>query len=140
MALIVVLGVMNGLRNDLRDRILVANPHLRILTFGPGLRIDDWREVLAEIRRDPAVEAAAPEVISESLITTGADYAEARAENASLAKQIEFVFSICVLFKALNRENPHDHVFEDQRKVHDRLRFLPGGGCRRSEVIFAVVT
>lgn len=76
MALIVVLGVMNGLRNDLRDRILVANPHLRILTFGPGLRIDDWREVLAEIRRDPAVEAAAPEVISESLITTGADYAE----------------------------------------------------------------
>ena len=32
MALIVVLGVMNGLRNDLRDRILVANPHLRILT------------------------------------------------------------------------------------------------------------
>lgn len=76
MALIVVLGVMNGLRNDLRDRILVANPHLRILTFGPGLRMDDWREVLQEIRQDPAVEAAAPEVISESLITTGADYAE----------------------------------------------------------------
>lgn len=76
MALIVVLGVMNGLRNDLRDRILVANPHLRILTFGPGLRIDDWQEVLEEIRQDPSVEAAAPEVISESLITTGADYAE----------------------------------------------------------------
>ena len=33
-ALIVVLGVMNGLRDDLRERILVANPHLRILTFG----------------------------------------------------------------------------------------------------------
>ena len=37
-ALIVVLGVMNGLRNDLRERILVANPHLRMLTFGAGLR------------------------------------------------------------------------------------------------------
>ncbi len=41
-ALIVVLGVMNGLRDDLRERILVANPHLRILTFGSGLRLDDW--------------------------------------------------------------------------------------------------
>ena len=36
LALIVVLGVMNGLRDDLRERILIANPHLRILTFGAG--------------------------------------------------------------------------------------------------------
>ena len=35
-ALIVVLGVMNGLRDDLRERILVANPHLRVLTYGAG--------------------------------------------------------------------------------------------------------
>ena len=33
-ALIVVLGVMNGLRDELRDRILVANPDLRVLTLG----------------------------------------------------------------------------------------------------------
>ena len=45
-ALIVVLGVMNGLRNDLRERILVANPHLRVLTYGNGLRMDDWRHVV----------------------------------------------------------------------------------------------
>lgn len=77
MALIVVLGVMNGLRDDLRERILVGNPHLRILTFGAGLRMDDWQRVLSEIREDPDVLAAAPEVISQSLITTGADYAEA---------------------------------------------------------------
>jgi lipoprotein-releasing system permease protein len=76
MALIVVLGVMNGLRNDLRERILVANPHLRVLTYGAGLRMDDWREALAEIRKEPGVIAAAPEVITQSLITTGADYAE----------------------------------------------------------------
>src|SRR5687768_10279698 len=34
MALVVVLGVMNGMQADLRDKILVANPHLRILTYG----------------------------------------------------------------------------------------------------------
>ena len=75
-ALIVVLGVMNGLRNDLRERILVANPHLRILTFGAGLRMDDWRQVLEIIRKQPGVVAAAPEVISQAGITAGQDYGE----------------------------------------------------------------
>ncbi len=75
-ALIVVLGVMNGLRNDLRERILVANPHLRVLTFGAGLRVDEWRKVLAEVRKQPGVVAAAPEVISQAGITAGQDYGE----------------------------------------------------------------
>ena len=77
MALIVVLGVMNGLRRDLRERILVASPHLRILTYGAGLRVDDWRAALDTIRNDPEVLAAAPEVLTESIITNGADYATA---------------------------------------------------------------
>jgi lipoprotein-releasing system permease protein len=76
MALIVVLGVMNGLRNDLRERILVANPHLRVLTFGAGLRMDDWRQTLEIVRRQPGVVAAAPEVISQAGITAGQDYGE----------------------------------------------------------------
>lgn len=76
MALIVVLGVMNGLRNDLRERILVANPHLRVLTFGAGLRMDDWRKVLQAVRQQPGVVAAAPEVISQAGITAGQDYGE----------------------------------------------------------------
>ncbi len=75
-ALIVVLGVMNGLRDDLRERILVANPHLRILTFGSGLRLDDWRTVLEKIRKHPGVVAATPEVISQAGITAGQDYGE----------------------------------------------------------------
>jgi lipoprotein-releasing system permease protein len=75
-ALIVVLGVMNGLRDDLRERILVANPHLRILTFGSGLRVDDWRKVLEQVRKQPGVVAATPEVISQAGITAGQDYGE----------------------------------------------------------------
>jgi lipoprotein-releasing system permease protein len=76
MALIVVLGVMNGLRDDLRDRILVASPHLRILTYGNSLRMDDWTGVLAKVRAAPGVVAAAPEVISQSLIINAAGYPE----------------------------------------------------------------
>lgn len=77
MALLVVLGVMNGLRNDLRERILVGAPHLRILTYGAGLRVDDWRDVIATVRDDPEVVSATPEVLTESIITTGVDYVTA---------------------------------------------------------------
>lgn len=73
-ALIVVLGVMNGLRDDLRDRILVANPHLRILTYGASLRMDNWREALDTVRLHPEVVAAAPEVLTKSLILNAAEY------------------------------------------------------------------
>lgn len=75
-ALIVVLSVMNGLRNDLQERILVANPHLRILTYGNGLRLDDWRHVVDVVRQEPGVIAAAPEVLTQSVLSAGADYAE----------------------------------------------------------------
>jgi len=76
MALVVVLGVMNGLQEDLRDKILVANPHLRVLTYGEGLRLDDWRRVLDRVRRTPGVEAAAPFVLTQAGISAGHDYAE----------------------------------------------------------------
>jgi lipoprotein-releasing system permease protein len=74
MALVVVLGVMNGIRDELRTRILVGSPHLRILTYGDGLRVDDWRTALATVRADGDVVAAAPEVLSQSILSSGADY------------------------------------------------------------------
>ncbi len=76
MALVVVLGVMNGLQADLRDKILVANPHLRVLTYGEGLRLDDWHKVLGAVRRTAGVEAAVPFVLTQGLISAGHDYAE----------------------------------------------------------------
>jgi lipoprotein-releasing system permease protein len=76
MALIFVLGLMNGLRDDLRERILVGSPHLRILTFGSGLRLDNWRQVMDSVRTEPGVVAVTPEVLSESVINAGADYFE----------------------------------------------------------------
>ena len=76
MALVLVLGVMNGLQADLRDKILVANPHLRVLTFGEGLRLDDWRDALAKVRGTPGVVAAAPFIITQAGISAGHDYSE----------------------------------------------------------------
>ena len=75
-ALVGVLGVMNGLQADLREKILVASPHVRVLTYGEGLRLDDWRATLARVRRVPGVVAAAPFVITQGGISAGHDYAE----------------------------------------------------------------
>src|SRR6058998_3496453 len=76
MALVIVLGVMNGMQNDLREKILVVNPHLRVLTYGEGLRLDDWPQTLAKARRAPGVIAAAPFVMTQGLISAGHDYTE----------------------------------------------------------------
>jgi lipoprotein-releasing system permease protein len=76
-ALIVVLGVINGLHNDLRDKILVGNPHIHVLTFGANLRIPDWRAVRDSIETDPDVVAAAPAVMVKSVIQNTAGYAAA---------------------------------------------------------------
>ncbi len=76
MALIVVMGVMNGLQNELRDKILVASPHLRVLTYGQGLRLDDWEAIRERVLEHPEVLAVAPFVLSQGLISAGHDYTE----------------------------------------------------------------
>src|SRR5437773_2338629 len=83
MALVIVLGVMNGMQNDLREKILVVNPHLRVLTYGEGLRLDDWAEVLRKVRGTDGVVAAAPFVLGQGLISAGHEYAEGVAVTAS---------------------------------------------------------
>jgi lipoprotein-releasing system permease protein len=76
MALIVVTGVMNGLQRELREKILVASPHVRVLTFGRGLRLEDWETVRGTVEGHPDVLAAAPFVLSQGLLSAGADYAQ----------------------------------------------------------------
>jgi lipoprotein-releasing system permease protein len=75
-ALIVVTGVMSGLQKDLREKILLANPHVRVLTYGEGLRVDGWRAAIEKVRRQPGVLAASPFVLSQGLVTASHDYAE----------------------------------------------------------------
>ncbi len=75
-ALIVVTGVMNGLVNDLQEKILVATPHLRVGTYGKGIRLDNWEFARDEVLKHPDVLAAAPFVLTQGMIGAGADYYE----------------------------------------------------------------
>jgi lipoprotein-releasing system permease protein len=74
MALIVVIGVMSGLQTEVRDRILGTNPHIMVLTFGEGLRLDDWEQPLEQLRQDEAVTIAEPFIYTESLIFQDVNY------------------------------------------------------------------
>ena len=59
-ALVVVIGVMTGMQNELREKILGSNPHVRVLQSGESLRIDDWEGVVAEVEGVDGVVAASP--------------------------------------------------------------------------------
>jgi lipoprotein-releasing system permease protein len=76
-ALIVIIGVMNGLQNDLREKILIGSPDVRVLTFGEDMKMTGWQTVLRTVRGLPDVSAASPFVLAQAGITAGHDYADA---------------------------------------------------------------
>jgi lipoprotein-releasing system permease protein len=67
-ALIVIIGVMNGLQTDLREKILVGSPDIRVLGYGEELRMAGWRALLDTVRAKPGVVAAAPVVLTQALM------------------------------------------------------------------------
>lgn len=76
-ALVVVLGVMNGMQEELRDKILGATPHLLVLQQGSALRMDGWREVVERTEAIPGVVAAAPFVLTKvSVNRRGHEYTQ----------------------------------------------------------------
>jgi hypothetical protein len=77
MALITVIAVMTGLQTDLRNKILSVNPHIWVMTYGEAMRMDEWPQVLARVRRVPEVVAAAPFVHTELGLRNRAGYSEA---------------------------------------------------------------
>ncbi len=76
-ALIVIMGVMNGLQTDLREKILVGSPDVRVLTYGESLKMERWREVMPRLDSIEGVVATAPFVITQALATNGRGHHEA---------------------------------------------------------------
>jgi lipoprotein-releasing system permease protein len=67
-ALIIIIGVMNGLQNDLREKILIGSPDIRVLTYGEDMVMTDWQSVLKKVLRQKGVAAAGPFVHTQALI------------------------------------------------------------------------
>ena len=76
-ALIVIMGVMSGLQNDLREKILIGSPDVRVLNYGSDMVLKDWKPVLEKVSRQPGVVAAAPFVLTKALVGAGYKYSDA---------------------------------------------------------------
>jgi len=67
-ALIVIIGVMNGLQTDLREKILIGSPDVRVLTFGEDMVMNDWQATMKKVAAQPGVVAVAPFVLTQAVI------------------------------------------------------------------------
>ncbi len=75
MALIVVIAVMTGAQEDLRQKILDSNAHVIVLERGTALRMDDWSSVRDVVASVPGVVATAPFILTQVAIYRG-EYAQ----------------------------------------------------------------
>ncbi|MFM5930212.1 MAG: lipoprotein-releasing ABC transporter permease subunit [Novosphingobium sp.] len=65
--LIVVMSVMNGFRAELVDKIVGLNGHAIVQAYGG--RLENWQDVLRQVKATPGVTQASP-LIEQPLLTT----------------------------------------------------------------------
>ena len=69
-ALIIALAITNGMRRDLQDRLVGATAHVELLRIaGDGIR--DWQPLMARLAHLPHIEAVAPGLYGQVLISRG---------------------------------------------------------------------
>ena len=68
-ALIVVLSVMNGFQDELRNRILSVASHIEVRALTGGMA--DWQSVARAARANEHVKAAAPYVLGQAMLSQG---------------------------------------------------------------------
>ncbi len=69
-ALIIVLSVMNGFSQEVRDRMLSVIAHVQVFEAN-GRALPDWRATAAVLQRQPEVTAVAPFVTAQALLGRG---------------------------------------------------------------------
>jgi lipoprotein-releasing system permease protein len=72
MALVVVISVMNGFEIDLREKILGTTAHITVLHIGRE-GISDYQAVAAKVEKVEGVEAVAPFVFVEGILSSKHD-------------------------------------------------------------------
>ena len=68
-ALITVLSIMNGFERELRGRILGVASHVTV--SGEGGWLDDWKSLDKTVSAIPEVEASAPYILGQGMVTKG---------------------------------------------------------------------
>ncbi len=66
-ALITTLAVMSGFQREIRDRMLQMAAHATVTASGEAM--ENWRQAIAEARKDPRVAGAAPYIETQALLS-----------------------------------------------------------------------
>jgi lipoprotein-releasing system permease protein len=69
MALIVVLAVMTGFENDLKEKILGTNAHIVVIRSGAPM--DEYQSVMVKLKRFKGVQAATPFIYNQVMLSSG---------------------------------------------------------------------
>lgn len=67
-ALIIVLSVMTGFEEDLRDKILGVNAHLVVMEFGKGIK--DYNHVAEKAKKVEGVVGTTPFIYNQAMLST----------------------------------------------------------------------
>lgn len=102
MALIVVLGVMNGFQDDVRNRILGITSHIMVMSFNGT--IPNYQEVMSQIQEQPGVEASTPFVHTQVMVSSGRSVSGAVIRGIDLSTALRVIN----LQKTMERGNVED--------------------------------
>jgi lipoprotein-releasing system permease protein len=83
--LVIVMSVMNGFRAELLDKIVGLNGHAIVQAYGG--RMDDWEDILEQVRSTPGVVEASP-LIEQPLLTSFNGRVEAILVRGNTAQDI----------------------------------------------------
>lgn len=120
MTLNVVMAVMTGFEETLRDRLLGINAHIALVKSGDQLR--EYEQLLQQVVKEDGVVAASPSVYGQVMLTSGPRVAGAVVRGID-PDRVNKVVDIQRYLKegtldGLKKENP--------LRVGDRTVFLPG--------------
>lgn len=88
-ALIIVLAVMNGFENDLRNKILGINSHIVLMKYTGAM--EDHQRAMEEAVRVPGVVAAAPFIYSQAMLKSGSSVTGIVLRGLSLENSLKVI-------------------------------------------------
>jgi lipoprotein-releasing system permease protein len=132
-ALIVINGVMDGLQKDLREKILIGSPDIRVMMYGEDMVMDDWKPVLEKIVRQKDVVTAGPFVFTQGVIQSNkhkymeATYVLGLPADGPNTPQVTTIRSRAIAgdFTFRSSNGAHDGAVLG-RKLAERLNATPG--------------
>lgn len=120
MTLNVVMAVMSGFEETLRDRLLGINAHISLVKAGDQIR--DYDKLVERVRREKGVVAASPSITGQVMLTAGSRVAGVVVRGI-VPSQVNQVVDIEKYMKEGNLQNL---TRPQPLRVDDRTVLLPG--------------